>query len=79
MAFKFALKELYPRILKFQAQSVYQFSNNLMSGGFRAIFKMDEWDAITSLSFDKLEVLNVRVLSIRDKFEEILLNGVLEW
>lgn len=74
MAFKYALKELDPRILKFQAQSVCQFSNNLVSGGFRAIFKMDEWDAIISLFFDKLEVLNVGVLGIRDRFEEIHLS-----
>lgn len=46
LASKKALKDLYLRILSFQAQSVCQFSRNLVSGGFRSMFKMDNWDAL---------------------------------
>lgn len=44
--FRSALKELYLRILRFQARSVCQFSRNPVSGGVRAMFKMDDWDTL---------------------------------
>lgn len=40
------LKELYLRILRFQARSICQFSHNPLSGGVRSVFKMDDWDAL---------------------------------
>ncbi|MCJ1462428.1 Ankyrin-2 [Pseudocyphellaria aurata] len=46
LASKKALRELYLSILRFQAQSVCQFSRGLVSGGARSMFKMDDWDAL---------------------------------
>lgn len=44
--YKSALQEIYLRILRFQAQSICEYSRNFMNGGIRAIFKMDDWDAL---------------------------------
>ena len=44
--YKSALKELYIRILKFQARSVCQLSRNVVSGGFRSVLKIDDWDSL---------------------------------
>jgi len=44
--YKTALKELYIRILRFQAQSISQFSRNLISGTAHAVLKLDDWDAL---------------------------------
>ena len=44
--YKAALKELYIRILKFQAQSICYFSGNQFAGIGRAMFKMDDWQGL---------------------------------
>ncbi|MCJ1265803.1 hypothetical protein MMC22_005684 [Lobaria immixta] len=44
--YKSALKELYIRILRFQARTICQLSRNTVSGGIRAMFKMDDWDSL---------------------------------
>lgn len=44
--YKSKLKELYVRILRFQARSISELSRNWVVGPSRAIFKLDDWDTL---------------------------------
>ena len=68
--YKSALKELYIRILRFQARSVCQFSRNLASGTTRAMFKKDDWDAL--LEEIKLQERNCQTFFDAVKNQEAL-------
>ena len=62
--YKSALNELYIRILGFQARSVCQLSRNLVSGGIRAMFKMDDWDSL-------LECIKLQEASCQTFFDSV--------
>lgn len=46
VGYRDTLKELYTRILKFQAASINYYSKNVASRGIRDMVKWDNWDSL---------------------------------